>query len=225
MRILEGKNLVRHYNTGVLVKALDDVSISVDRGEFVAVVGTSGSGKTTLLQLLGGLDRPTSGKVYIEGKDIFALKDDELSIFRRRHIGFIFQSYNLIPVLNVRQNIVFPLALDGNDIDEDFFKDIVNTLGIEDKLASMPNELSGGQQQRVAIARAIVTKPAIILADEPTGNLDSRTTMDVMGLIKASSKKYNQTVVLITHNESIAQMADRIIRIEDGKIFGGELYD
>lgn len=225
MKILEGKNLVRHYNTGVLVKALDDVSISVDRGEFVAVIGTSGSGKTTLLQLIGGLDRPTSGKVYIDGEDIFSLEDDALTIFRRRHIGFIFQSYNLIPVLNVRQNIVFPVALDGNEIDEAFFNDIVETLGISDKLNSMPNELSGGQQQRVAIARAIITKPAIILADEPTGNLDSRTTMDVMGLIKASSKKYNQTVVLITHNESIAQMADRIIRIEDGKIFGGESHD
>lgn len=225
MKILEGKNLVRHYNTGVLVKALDDVSISVDRGEFVAVIGTSGSGKTTLLQLIGGLDRPTSGKVYIDGEDIFSLEDDALTIFRRRHIGFIFQSYNLIPVLNVRQNIVFPVALDGNEIDEAFFNDIVETLGISDKLNSMPNELSGGQQQRVAIARAIITKPAIILADEPTGNLDSRTTMDVMGLIKASSKKYNQTVVLITHNESIAQMADRIIRIEDGKIFGGESND
>ncbi len=225
MKILEGKNLVRHYNTGVLVKALDDVSISVNRGEFVAVIGTSGSGKTTLLQLIGGLDRPTSGKVYIDGEDIFSLEDDALTIFRRRHIGFIFQSYNLIPVLNVRQNIVFPVALDGNEIDEAFFNDIVETLGISDKLNSMPNELSGGQQQRVAIARAIITKPAIILADEPTGNLDSRTTMDVMGLIKASSKKYNQTVVLITHNESIAQMADRIIRIEDGKIFGGESHD
>ncbi len=225
MKILEGKNLVRHYNTGVLVKALDDVSISVDRGEFVAVIGTSGSGKTTLLQLIGGLDRPTSGKVYIDGEDIFSLEDDALTIFRSRHIGFIFQSYNLIPVLNVRQNIVFPVALDGNEIDEAFFNDIVETLGISDKLNSMPNELSGGQQQRVAIARAIITKPAIILADEPTGNLDSRTTMDVMGLIKASSKKYNQTVVLITHNESIAQMADRIIRIEDGKIFGGESHD
>lgn len=225
MKILEGKNLVRHYNTGVLVKALDDVSISVNRGEFVVVIGTSGSGKTTLLQLIGGLDRPTSGKVYIDGEDIFSLEDDALTIFRRRHIGFIFQSYNLIPVLNVRQNIVFPVALDGNEIDEAFFNDIVETLGISDKLNSMPNELSGGQQQRVAIARAIITKPAIILADEPTGNLDSRTTMDVMGLIKASSKKYNQTVVLITHNESIAQMADRIIRIEDGKIFGGESHD
>lgn len=220
MKILEGNNIVKIYNNGITVKALDNISISVNRGEFVAIVGTSGSGKTTLLQVLGGLDRPTSGKVIVDGQDIFNFNNDELTIFRRRHIGFVFQSYNLIPVLNVKQNIVFPMALDGNTIDEEFLSDIVNTLDIKDKLNSMTNELSGGQQQRVAIARALITKPAIILADEPTGNLDSKTTMDVMGLMKNTSKKYNQTIIMITHNESIAQMADRIIRIEDGKIFG-----
>lgn len=224
MIILEGKNLNKTYNSKVKVQALKNVNISAAKGEFLSIVGTSGSGKSTLLHILGGLDRPTSGKVYINNIDIFNLKDDELTIFRRRHIGFIFQSYNLIPVLNVYDNIIFPIELDGNKIDKDFLEDILNTLEIKDKINSMPNELSGGQMQRVAIARALVTKPSIILADEPTGNLDSKTTIDVLGLIKNTSKKYNQTILMITHNESIAQMADRIIRIEDGEIFGGDEF-
>ena len=224
MIILEGKNLNKTYNSKVKVNALKNVNISATKGEFLSIVGTSGSGKSTLLHILGGLDRPTSGKVFINNVDIFNLKDDELTIFRRRNIGFIFQSYNLIPVLNVYDNIIFPIELDGNKIDKDFLEDILNTLEIKDKIHSMPNELSGGQMQRVAIARALVTKPSIILADEPTGNLDSKTTIDVLGLIKNTSKKYNQTILMITHNESIAQMADRIIRIEDGKIFGGDEF-
>lgn len=190
----------------------------MDSGEFVAIVGTSGSGKSTLLHMLGGLDRPTSGSVIVDGKDIFSLKDEALTIFRRRKIGFVFQSYNLVPVLNARENIVLPIQLDGRQVDEDFLDKIVNTLGLEKKLGSLPSQLSGGQQQRVAIARALAAAPAIILADEPTGNLDSRTSQDVLSLLKVTSQKFAQTIVMITHNEEIAQTADRIIRIEDGRI-------
>ncbi|MCR5145049.1 MAG: ABC transporter ATP-binding protein [Lachnospiraceae bacterium] len=220
MEILRTEELKKYYNqTSVTVKAIDGVDISVSRGEFVAVVGTSGSGKSTLLHMLGGLDRPTEGKVYIDGKDIFSLKDEELTIFRRRKIGFVFQAYNLVPVLNVYENIVLPIQLDGNEIEEDYVNEIIDILGLTEKKNSMPNQLSGGQQQRVAIARALATKPAIILADEPTGNLDSKTSLDVMGLLKTTSNKLNQTMILITHNEEIAQMADRIIRIEDGVLY------
>ena len=197
---------------------LDGVNLSVDSGEFVAIVGTSGSGKSTLLHMLGGLDRPTSGSVTVDGKDIFSLKDEALTIFRRRKIGFVFQSYNLVSVLNARENIVLPIQLDGRQVDEDFLDKIVNTLGLEKKLGSLPSQLSGGQQQRVAIARALAAAPAIILADEPTGNLDSRTSQDVLSLLKVTSQKFAQTIVMITHNEEIAQTADRIIRIEDGRI-------
>ena len=205
-----------------MVKALDGVDFSVEDGEFVAIVGTSGSGKSTLLHMIGGLDRPTFGKVEVEGKDIFSLKEDELTIFRRRKIGFIFQSYNLVPVLSVYENIVLPIQLDGNQIDKKHINSIIQTLGLEEKIYNLPGELSGGQQQRVAIARALATKPAIILADEPTGNLDSRTSLDVLGLLKVTSDRFRQTIVMITHNEEIAQMADRIIRIEDGRIAGGQ---
>lgn len=222
MRVLEVKKLKKYYGKNdTTVKALDDASLSINSGEFVAIVGTSGSGKSTMLHMLGGLDRPTSGKVLIEDKDIFSLKDDELTIFRRRKIGFIFQNFNLVPVLNVYDNIVLPIELDGNKPDKNYLDNIISTLGLESKLNNLPNNLSGGQQQRVAIARALSTKPSIILADEPTGNLDSKTTLDVMGLLKVTSKKFKQTIVMITHNEEIAQMADRIIRIEDGKIVGG----
>ena len=206
-----------------MVKALDGVNFTVRDGEFVAIVGTSGSGKSTLLHMMGGLDRPTSGKVEVAGKDIFTMKDDELTIFRRRKIGFIFQSYYLVPVLNVYENIVLPIELDGNKIDKRHIESIIETLGLTDKVNNLPGQLSGGQQQRVAIARALASKPAIILADEPTGNLDSRTSLDVLGLLKITSKKFSQTIVMITHNEEIAQMADRIIRIEDGKIAGGRI--
>lgn len=223
MNILETSNLIKHYGEeSNKVRALDGVNMAVENGEFVAIVGTSGSGKSTLLHMLGGLDRPTSGKVLIDGKDIFALKDDTLTIFRRRKIGFIFQNYNLVPILNVYENITLPIELDGNKVDKAFIEEIAATLGLESKLHSMPNNLSGGQQQRVAIARALATKPAIILADEPTGNLDSKTSMDVLGLLKTTSKQFNQTIVMITHNEEIAQLADRVIRIEDGTIVGGE---
>ena len=204
------------------VKALDNISLEVEQGEFVAIVGSSGSGKSTLLNMLGGLDKLTSGDVYINNKKLGDMKDEELTIFRRRNIGFIFQNYNLVPILNVYENIVLPIELDGVKIDEDYIDSIVNTLGLNQKLTNMPNNLSGGQQQRVAIARAIATKPAIILADEPTGNLDSKTGMDVIGLLKMTSQKFNQTIVMITHNEEIAQLADRIIRIEDGKIARGD---
>lgn len=221
MTILETKDLRKIYGSGdTEVRALDRVSLSVDHGEFVSVVGTSGSGKSTLLHLLGGLDRPTGGSVTVDGKDIFSLKDEALTIFRRRKIGFVFQNYNLVPVLNVYENIVLPIQLDGREPESGFVMSIVETLGLEKKLQSLPNQLSGGQQQRVAIARALAAKPAIILADEPTGNLDSRTSQDVMGLLKITSEKYSQTIVMITHNEEIAQMADRIIRIEDGRIVG-----
>ena len=219
MSILETRNLRKIYGSGdTEVRALDGVNLSVDSGEFVAIVGTSGSGKSTLLHMLGGLDRPTSGSVIVDGKDILSLKDEALTIFRRRKIGFVFQSYNLVPVLNARENIVLPIQLDGRQVDEDFLDKIVNTLGLEKKLGSLPSQLSGGQQQRVAIARALAAAPAIILADEPTGNLDSRTSQDVLSLLKVTSQKFAQTIVMITHNEEIAQTADRIIRIEDGRI-------
>lgn len=223
MEILKTTNLLKYYGKNENeVRALDGVNLSIAKGSFTAIVGTSGSGKSTLLHMLGGLDRPTSGSVTVDGKEIFTLKDEELTIFRRRKIGFIFQNYNLVPVLNVYENIVLPIELDGNKVDESYVNDIINTLGLEKKLHSLPNNLSGGQQQRVAIARALASKPAIILADEPTGNLDSKTSMDVMGLLKVTSAKFKQTIVMITHNEEISQLADCIIRIEDGKIVGGE---
>lgn len=219
MVILETKGVKKQYGTGEnAVHALAGVDLTVENGEFVAVVGTSGSGKSTLLHMLGGLDRPTFGNVYVDGKDIFSLKEEELTIFRRRKIGFVFQSYNLVPVLSVYENIVLPLQLDGKHVDETFLAQIVESLGIKEKLNMLPAQLSGGQQQRVAIARALAAKPAIILADEPTGNLDSRTSQDVIGLLKTTSNKFSQTIVMITHNEEIAQLADRIIRIEDGRI-------
>ena len=219
MAVLKAENLIKIYGKGEnQVKALNGVSLSVEKGEFVAVVGTSGSGKSTLLHMLGGLDRPDSGKVYIEDKDIFALKEEELTIFRRRKIGFVFQSYNLVPVLSVYENVVLPVELDGKKADRAFVNDILDTLGIREKAANLPGQLSGGQQQRAAIARALAAKPAILLCDEPTGNLDSRTSQDVLGLLKISGQKFSQTIVMITHNEEIAQMADRIIRIEDGRI-------
>ena len=219
MSILETKDLRKIYGSGdTEVKALDGVNLNVENGEFVAIVGTSGSGKSTLLHMLGGLDRPTSGSVTVDGKNIFELKDEALTIFRRRKIGFVFQSYNLVPVLNVYENIVLPIQLDGRKVDEKFIGQIVKTLGLDGRLDALPSQLSGGQQQRVAIARALAAKPAIILADEPTGNLDSKTSQDVLGLLKVTSQKFAQTIVMITHNEEIAQMADRIIRIEDGRI-------
>ena len=223
MVILETRDLKKQYGTGeTAVHALAGVNLSVENGEFVAVVGTSGSGKSTLLHMLGGLDRATSGKVYVDGKDIFALKDEELTIFRRRKIGFVFQSFNLVPVLSVYENIVLPLQLDGKNVDNAFIGEIAEALGLKEKLNVLPNQLSGGQQQRVAIARALAAKPAILVADEPTGILDSRTSLDVMGLLKTTSTKFAQTIVMITHNEEIAQLADRIIRIEDGRIVTGK---
>lgn len=226
MEILKTEGLKKYYGNinqkgpekAPLVKALDGVDLSVENGEFVAVVGTSGSGKSTLLHMMGGLDRPTEGRVEVAGKDIFSLTDDELTIFRRRKIGFIFQSYNLVPVLNVYENIALPVELDGQKPDGEYMDRIIKTLGLEEKIHNLPNQLSGGQQQRVAIARALLSKPAIILADEPTGNLDSKTSQDVMGFLKVTSDKFRQTIVMITHNEEIAQMADRIVRIEDGKL-------
>nr|WP_326126784.1 ABC transporter ATP-binding protein [uncultured Oscillibacter sp.] len=219
MSVLETRDLRKIYGSGdTEVRALDGVSLQVEQGEFVAVVGTSGSGKSTLLHMLGGLDRPTSGTVSVDGRDIFALRDEELTIFRRRKIGFVFQNYNLVPVLNVYENIVLPIQLDGRKPDRGYVEEIIETLGLESKLRSLPNNLSGGQQQRVAIARALAAKPAIILADEPTGNLDSATSLDVMGLLKATGQKFSQTIVMITHNEDLAQMTGRIIRIEDGQI-------
>jgi putative ABC transport system ATP-binding protein len=224
MTILETNNLMKHYGNDetVLVKALDGVNLKIDNGEFVAVVGTSGSGKSTLLHMLGGLDRPTKGTVTVDGKELFSLKEEALTIFRRRKIGFVFQNYNLVPVLNVYENIVLPIELDGNQVDKAYVERIIKTLGLESKLNNLPNNLSGGQQQRVAIARALATKPAILLADEPTGNLDSKTSLDVMGLLKVTGQQFKQTIVMITHNEEIAQMADRIVRIEDGRITGGD---
>ena len=219
MTVLETKDLKKYYGSGdTQVKALDGVDLTVENGEFVAIVGTSGSGKSTLLHMLGGLDRPTGGSVLVEGRDIFALKDEELTIFRRRKIGFVFQSYNLVPVLSVYDNIVLPIQLDGGRVDEAYVDQVIEALGLEQKLDRLPNQLSGGQQQRVAIARALATKPAILLADEPTGNLDSRTSQDVLSLMKTTGQKFAQTMVMITHNEEIAQLADRIVRIEDGRI-------
>lgn len=219
MTILHTHNLKKVYGTGEnTVYALAGIDLQVEKGEFVAIVGTSGSGKSTLLHMLGGLDRPTSGTVLVDGKDVFSLKDEELTIFRRRKIGFVFQNYNLVPVLNVYENIVLPIQLDGNTPDSAYVDSIIETLGIKSKLQNLPNNLSGGQQQRVAIARALAAKPAIILADEPTGNLDSKTSQDVLGLLKVTSQKFVQTIVMITHNEDIAQLADRIVRIEDGLI-------
>ena len=219
MEVLQAKDLKKIYGTGEnAVHALDGVNLSVKKGEFVAIVGTSGSGKSTLLHMLGGLDRPTEGTVFVDGQDIFALKEEALTIFRRRKIGFVFQAYNLVPVLNVYENIVLPLELDGRKSDKAFIDQIIRTLGLEKKLNALPSQLSGGQQQRVAIARALAAAPAMILADEPTGNLDSKTSQDVLSLLKVTSQKFSQTIVMITHNEEIAQMADRIIRIEDGRI-------
>ncbi len=219
MAILETRGLRKVYGSGdTEVRALDGVDLAVEKGEFAAVVGTSGSGKSTLLHMLGGLDRPTGGSVIVDGRDLSTLKDEELTIFRRRKIGFVFQNYNLVPVLNVYENIVLPIQLDGGQPDKGYTNQIIETLGLGSKLQNLPNNLSGGQQQRVAIARALAAKPAIILADEPTGNLDSRTSQDVMSLLKVTSQRFAQTIVMITHNEAIAQMADRVIRIEDGRI-------
>jgi putative ABC transport system ATP-binding protein len=221
MSVLKTTNLKKHYGESATVKAIDGVDFTVESGEFVSIVGSSGSGKSTLLHLLGGLDRPTDGTVEINGKQIYSMKDDELTIFRRRNIGFVFQSYNLVPVLNVEENILLPIQLDGNKPDMAFVDRVIETLGISEKRTSMPNQLSGGQQQRVAIARALASKPVNVLADEPTGNLDSKSGMDVMGLLKVSGEKFGQTIVLITHNPEIAQMADRTVRIEDGRIVSG----
>ena len=219
MTILQTKDLKKYYGSGdTLVKALDGVDLTVEDGEFVAIVGTSGSGKSTLLHMLGGLDRPTFGSVTVDGKEIFALKEEALTIFRRRKIGFVFQSYNLVPVLNVYENIVLPIQLDGGAVDTPYLRDVIAALGLENKLDRLPGQLSGGQQQRVAIARALAAKPAILLADEPTGNLDSRTSQDVLGLMKVTGRTFAQTMVMITHNEEIAQLADRIVRIEVGRI-------
>ena len=219
MSILQTTDLKKYYGTEPnITKALDGVTLSIEQGEFVAIVGTSGSGKSTLLNMMGGLDVPTSGSVQIKGKELAELNDEQLTIFRRRNIGFIFQNYNLVPVLNVYENIVLPVELDGDTVDKKFMEEVVRLLALGDKLNNMPNNLSGGQQQRVAIARALIAKPAIVLADEPTGNLDSRTSSDVLGLLKVTSSQFRQTLVMITHNNEIAQLADRIVRIEDGKI-------
>lgn len=221
MSILQVTDLKKYYGAEHNVtRALDGVTLSIEQGEFAAIVGTSGSGKSTLLHMMGGLDVPTSGSIVVRGKELSQMKDEQLTIFRRRNIGFVFQNYNLVPVLNVYENIVLPVELDGDQADRRYMEDIVHTLALEDKLQNMPNNLSGGQQQRVAIARALISKPAIILADEPTGNLDSRTSSDVLGLLKTTSRNFHQPLVMITHNDEIAQLADRIIRIEDGKIAG-----
>lgn len=231
MKILETKNLKKCYGKGAgLVKALDGINLTVEEGEFAAVVGTSGSGKSTLLHMLGGLDYATSGTVTVAGKEIFKLNENELTIFRRRRIGFIFQSYNLVPILSVRENITLPVELDGRRVDSRYIEEVVEILGIQDKMDSLPNQLSGGQQQRVAIARALASKPAIILADEPTGNLDSKTTQEVLGLLKLTGERFHQTMVMITHNEALAQLCDRVIHIEDGRIIsdsvqGGVRYE
>ena len=227
MIILQCRELKKYYGKGeTQVKALDGVSLDVKRGEFAAVVGTSGSGKSTLLHLLGGLDRPDSGSVLIDGKSLFDMRGDQLTIFRRRNIGFVFQQYNLVPMMNVEENILLPVGLDGKKPDEQFIEGIIQTLGLSSKRKSLPSQLSGGQQQRVAIARALAAKPAVILADEPTGNLDSRTSQDVLSLLKTTSRQFQQTMVMITHNEEIAQTADRVVRIEDGRIVsGGETDD
>ncbi|MDB0439917.1 ABC transporter ATP-binding protein [Clostridioides difficile] len=220
MSILQVIDLKKYYGRNSnITKALDGVSLSVEKGEFISIVGTSGSGKSTLLNMMGGLDNPTSGNVIIRGKDLSDMNDEQLTIFRRRNIGFIFQNYNLVPLLNVYENIILPIGLDGETLDKDFINEIISLLALDEKLHDVPDNLSGGQQQRVAIARALVTKPAIVLADEPTGNLDSKTSSDVLGLLKMTSEKFNQTIVMITHNNEIAQLADKIIRIEDGKIY------
>lgn len=221
--VLKTEALKKYYGKDPnTVKALDGVDLAIQEGEFVAVVGTSGSGKSTLLHMLGGLDTPTSGKVIVGGKDISGMTDEQLTIFRRRNVGFVFQNYNLVPILNVYENIVLPIELDGNAVDESFVENIIETLGLSEKKNNLPNNLSGGQQQRVAIARALATKPSILLADEPTGNLDSKTSQDVLGILKVTSTKFQQTMVMITHNEQIAQLADRVIRIEDGRIAATE---
>ncbi len=221
MSILQTSNLKKYYGTEPnITRALDGVTFSVEEGEFVAVVGTSGSGKSTLLHMMGGLDTPTSGSIIVRNKELAKMNDEQLTIFRRRNIGFVFQNYNLVPILNVYENIVLPVELDGDTVDKKFMDKVIKMLGIKDKLQSMPNHLSGGQQQRVAIARALISKPAIVLADEPTGNLDSKTSADVLGLLQRTSRSFNQTLLMITHNNEIAQLADRIIRIEDGKIVG-----
>ena len=219
MTILETQGLTKIYGSGeTAVHALRGVDLTVENGEFVAIVGTSGSGKSTLLHMLGGLDRPTAGKVLVDGQDIFAFKDEALTIFRRRRVGFVFQSYNLVPMLSVYENIVLPIQLDGAKVDEDYVREVIRTLGLSDRLHSLPAQLSGGQQQRVAIARALAAAPAIILADEPTGNLDGKTSQDVLSLLKVTSRKFAQTIVMITHNEEIAQLADRVVRVEDGRV-------
>ena len=221
MEILQTRHLKKYYGEGTnFTRAVDDVDLSVSKGEFVAIVGTSGSGKSTLLHMIGGLDTPTSGSVIVHEKELSRMKDEELTIFRRRNIGFVFQNYNLVPILNVFENIVLPVELDGATVDQRFMEEVVHVLSLKDKLKSMPNNLSGGQQQRVAIARALITKPAIVLADEPTGNLDSKSSADVLGLLKLTGEKFNQTIVMITHNQDIALLADRIVRLEDGRIVG-----
>ncbi len=226
MTLLETRNLKKHYGKDdTLVRALDGVDISIKQGEFVSIVGTSGSGKTTLLHLLGGLDRKTSGSIHIGDENLHDFSDEQLTIFRRRKIGFVFQSYNLIPILSVYENITLPIELDGKAIDREYISEIINALGLQEKLNNSPNNLSGGQQQRVAIARALAMKPAIILADEPTGNLDSKTSIEVINLLKITSRMFNQTIIMITHNEQMAQMADRTIHIEDGLVFQGALND
>ena len=221
MHILQIKNLKKYYGEEPnIIRAVDDVDLSVNKGEFVAIVGNSGSGKSTLLHMIGGLDVPTAGSVVVRGKELSRMKDEELSIFRRRNIGFVFQNYNLVPILNVYENIVLPVGLDGAAVDQNFMDEVVHVLGLEEKLKSMPNNLSGGQQQRVAIARALITKPAIVLADEPTGNLDSESSADVLGLLKLSGEKFCQTIIMITHDRDIALLADRIVRLKDGRIIG-----
>lgn len=221
MHILQTRNLKKYYGEEPnIIRAVDDVDLSVNKGEFVAIVGNSGSGKSTLLHMIGGLDVPTAGSVVVRGKELSRMKDEELSIFRRRNIGFVFQNYNLVPILNVYENIVLPVGLDGAAVDQNFMDEVVHVLGLEEKLKSMPNNLSGGQQQRVAIARALITKPAIVLADEPTGNLDSKSSADVLGLLKLSGEKFCQTIIMITHDRDIALLADRIVRLKDGRIIG-----
>ena len=221
MHILQIKNLKKYYGEEPnIIRAVDDVDLSVNKGEFVAIVGNSGSGKSTLLHMIGGLDVPTAGSVVVRGKELSRMKDEELSIFRRRNIGFVFQNYNQVPILNVYENIVLPVGLDGAAVDQNFMDEVVHVLGLEEKLKSMPNNLSGGQQQRVAIARALITKPAIVLADEPTGNLDSKSSADVLGLLKLSGEKFCQTIIMITHDRDIALLADRIVRLKDGRIIG-----
>ena len=222
MAILAAKNLIKHYGTEPnLVRALDGVDLEINAKEFVAIIGQSGSGKSTLLHMLGGLDTPTDGTVIVDGHELSKMKDEQLTIFRRRNVGFVFQSFNLVPILNVYENIVLPIELDGGNIDEAFVDEIINTIGLSEKRSVMPNQLSGGQQQRVAIARALASKPSIILADEPTGNLDTKTNQDVLGALKMTAKQFKQTIVMITHNEHIAQLADRLVHIEDGKIKTG----